>query len=85
MKHSNHWLSVKEAANKLLSRVYNNARSHGIEDKVSDLYSNNLHKALQDIAVWAFKNPIEAAKGDVAEDLTVVRNSLINIDEKGEV
>lgn len=47
-----------------------------IEDPVSQIYDNNLPKAMNDIAIWIFKNPESISNPDVKDNIPVIRKAL---------
>lgn len=83
MKVTSNWLHAKEATNRILDTAIPTASS--VEDKVNDIYNNNLPKAMEQVAIWAFKNPKESAEPKHQTDLVFIRSAMLQLDDKGHI
>ncbi len=72
------WDGAKKSANTLLVL---HSKNLIMTDPVKEIYDNQLHLALKDIAVKHFMNP-DFYNG-LEADLSIVRMALIIFDEKG--
>ena len=72
------WDEAKRSVNKLLTH---NGRNRILADPLREIYDDQLHMALKDVAVKHFTDPDFYA--GLEDDLTTVKDALIIIDKNG--